>query len=48
MSRFSGPQHRGADRDAHNDRRLAAEARADVTPVDRRRPNPTAPEKDCE
>ena len=48
MSRFTGPQHRGAERDNRNEHRLEAEARNDVTPLERRRPNPTPPEKDCE
>lgn len=48
MSRYTGRQHRGADRDTHDERRLDAQARDDVTPTGRRRPNPAPPEKDCE
>jgi hypothetical protein len=48
MSRFTGPQHRGAGHDDRREHRLEAEARDDVTPADRRRPNPTPPERDCE
>jgi len=48
MSRFTGPCGRGATRDDRRQARLEAEARNDVTPTERRRPNPTPPEKDCE
>ena len=48
MSRFTGQCGRGAGRDGRAERRLAAEARNDVTAPDRRRPNPTEPERDCE
>lgn len=47
MSRFSGPQRRGADREQHDDRRLAGQARDDVTTATRRQPKPTELERDC-
>ena len=47
MSRHSGPQHRGADRDQRTERRREAEARDDVTTATRRQPEPTETESDC-
>lgn len=48
MSRFTGRHHRGASRDDRREARLKAQARDDVTPAERRRPNQTPPERDCE
>lgn len=47
MSRHTGSQHRGADHDARTERRLAAQARDDVTTATRRQPEHAELEKDC-